>query len=256
MEKRGQVTIFIIIAIVIVAVVFLAIILVPKILPKTKTQIQMLDPETYVSDCININLEPMVETLASQGGYFELGNCIFYKNICRHYLCYTTLPYTACINQEPLLKEHIEQLLKDELENQNVVQNCINNFAENSRRENWDVTTCSVPMFSVNLTEGRVRVLIKCDMTMTKGQESRHFEEIEPALKWPLYEFVLVVKDIINEEHENTDFKPIPYMLLNNWIKIEKYKADESKIYTLIEKSTGKEFVFAVRNMVIPGGFI
>ncbi len=254
MNKRGQVTLFIIIAVVIVAVVAITIVFLPRLLPR-KEMPAVLDPEAYISDCINLHLEPLVETLASQGGYIELGNCIFYKDVCRHYLCYTTTSYEACINQEPLLKEHVEEELKNKLRSENVIRNCINNFAEAARKQNWDISVCQVPKFSINLTEGKVNVPIECEITMTKGEDSRRFEELNPYLEWPLYEFVLLAKEIIDEEITNTDFDPVAYMLRHYWVEIEKFRAsDGSKIYTLRERNSGKEFVFAIRNYVLPGG--
>jgi len=255
MEKRGQVTLFIIIAIIVVTLAILAIIFIPRLAPRERLPPTILDPEAYIGDCINQHLEPAVETLASQGGYLELGNCIFYKDVCRHYLCYTTTPYINCTNQEPMLKEHIEQELASELrEPTNKVRECINSFAEAARKDNWDVTTCSTPKFSVNLTEGRVNVPIICEINMAKGEDVRRFEELSPFLEWPLFEFVIVTKEIINEEIENCKFDPLAYMMRHYWVEIEKFPIDGTNIYTLRERQSGKEFVFAIRNCVKPGG--
>ncbi len=256
-SKKGQVTLFIIIAIIIVAIVLLAVIFVPRLLPRERLPPTVLDPEAYIADCVNLHLEPAVETLASQGGYLELGNCIFYHDVCRHYLCYTTEPYEACINQEPLLKEHIEEELERELrEPTNKVRQCINNFAEAARKQNWDVSTCQTPKFSVNLSEGKINVHIICEITMSKGEDVRHFEELNPYLEWPLFEFVILTKEIIDDEITNTDFDPVAYMLLHYWVEIEKFRTSEgNKIYTLSEREPpNREFVFAVRNYVLPPG--
>lgn len=256
-DKKAQVTLFIIIAIVIVAIIIFALILVPKLFPKKIPAAKITDPEAYIQDCINLALEPMVETLASQGGYLELGNCIFYKNVCRHYLCYVTIPYTACVNQEPLLKEKIESILKQKLQQDNVVSNCINKFQEAASKQGYDVSTCASPTFSVNLTEGKVNVPIKCEMTLVKGEEVKRIEKINPYLQWPLFEFVLLTKEIINDEITNTDFDPVAYMLMHFWVEIEKFRtSDDSKIYILRERASGKEFVFAVRNYVLPPGLM
>ncbi|MCL6579312.1 MAG: hypothetical protein K6T73_08000 [Candidatus Bathyarchaeota archaeon] len=253
--KKAQVTLFIIIAIVIIAIVVLAFVLAPRLFPRKVIPTKITDPEAYIGDCINFALEPMVELLASQGGYLELGNCIFYREVCRHYLCYTTIPYTPCVNQEPLLKEKIESILKQKLQQDNVVRSCINKFEEAASKQGYDVSVCASPTFSINLTEGKVNVPITCAITLAKGEDVKRIEKINPYLKWPLYEFVYVVKDIINDEITNTGFSPAFYMLRHYWIKIEKFRTSNgSKIYTLHERASGKEFVFAVRNYVLPGG--
>ncbi|MEM2933058.1 MAG: hypothetical protein QW622_02530, partial [Candidatus Pacearchaeota archaeon] len=64
-------------------------------------------------------------------------------------------------------------------------------------------------------------------------------------------------KEIINDEITNTDFDPVAYMLMHFWVEIEKFRtSDDSKIYTLRERASGKEFVFAVRNYVLPPGLM
>jgi len=255
--NKGQITLFIIIAIVVVAAVILAFVLAPYLFPKKISLVAVTEPEAYLQNCINQQLEPLVEKIASQGGYLELENCIFYRGVCRHYLCYTTRPYTACINQEPLLKEHIESLLKTELQQDNIVVSCINNFKEAAKRQGYEVSVCAPEQlrFSVNLTEGKVNVPITCAITMAKGEETRSFEKYNPHLRWPLFEFVMLTKQIIDEEITNTDFDPVAYMLRHYSIEIEKFRtSDDSKIYTLRERATGKEFVFAVRNYVLPPG--
>ncbi|MCX8194269.1 MAG: hypothetical protein N3G19_02835 [Candidatus Pacearchaeota archaeon] len=257
MNKKAQVTLFIIIAIVVVAIIILAFILVPRLFPREKIAVKPTDPEAYIQDCINLALEPAVKLLASQGGYLELGNCIFYKNVCRHYLCYTNTPYPPCVNQEPLLKEKIESILKTKLQQNNVVSNCIVKFQETAKKQGYDVSVCASPTFSVNLTEGKVNVPIKCEITIAKGEEVKRFEKLEPYLKWPLFEFVMLAKQIINEEITNTDFDPIAYMVRHYLIEIEKFRtSDDSKIYTLRERASGKEFVFAIRNYVLPPGIL
>ncbi|MEM2605366.1 MAG: hypothetical protein QXI41_02320 [Candidatus Pacearchaeota archaeon] len=254
-SKRGQVMLFIIVALVIVALaIFFFFIRKPG---KSKPS-EALSPEAYLQDCINLELEPAVEKLASQGGYLELGNCIFYRNVCRHYLCYTTMPYKACVNQEPLLKEKIESILKEKLQQENVVKNCINNFAKAAKKDGYEVSTCQEhglePSFSVILEKGRISFPVNCTITLKKVQEIK-FENFDLNLRWPLYEFVVLAKEIINEEITNTDFDPVAYMLRHYWVEIEKFRtSDDSKIYTLRDRNSKKEFVFAVRNYVLSPG--
>jgi hypothetical protein len=97
-------------------------------------------------------------------------------------------------------------------------------------------------------------------MTLTKGEERRTFENVTSSLNWPLYDFIMVSKDIINDEKIGY-FNDIAYMIGHPWIDIEKDRIsnsnplyDGSIIYSLREKSTGKMFVFAVRSKVLPKG--
>jgi len=255
MQKRGQVTLFIIIAIVIVAVVILAFILAPKLLPQMRFAGKAIDPETYVQDCINNVLEPDVELLASQGGYLkQLELYIIYKQVHVGYLCYTNLDNQPCFNQQPFLKDSVEKQLTDDLRSGNIVTSCINEFRDAAQKQGYDVSVCPSPKFSVNLTESKVNVPITCQITMTKGQETKTVEKLNPFLKWPLYEFVLVSREIVDEEISYGNFGQQAYMMAHPWISIDRFKAESTTIYTLKEISSSKIFMFAVRNFVKSGG--
>lgn len=260
-KNRGQVTLFIIIGIVVVAVVLLAIFLVPKVTqPKTQPGGAM-DPGAYVSSCVNDELEPIVETLSNQSGYLNVtGNGIVFENVFRRYLCYTSQYYFACVDQEPLLKEKVEETLKAELIRLGSVSKCVNNFVENAKTKGYEITSCSTPSFSIKLVNGRINIPIICQMSLTKGEEIKRFENVTASLSWPLYDFIMVSKDIINDEKVGY-FNDIVYMMGHQWIEIEKNRIsnadplyDGSIVYILRERSTGKTFAFAVRSKVLPRG--
>lgn len=250
-SKRGQVTLFIILAIIIVAIVVLAIIFVPKLFPGARVPAKPTDPQTYIGDCINLVLEPMVENISAQGGYIDLGNCVFYKDYCRHYLCYSTTP-PPCQSQEPLLKEHVEQVLKAKLQQQNVITNCINSFTNAATQQGYEVSVCAPNQlkFNVTLTEGKVNVPINCSITMTKGNDVRKVDKIEPFLRWPLYEFVVLTNRIISDEQQKGTFDYVNFMQIpqNRWVEISIERKTEvnAKIYLLKERTTEKTFGFSV----------
>ena len=260
-SKRGQVTLFVIIAVVIVAVVVLAIILAPR-LTKPKAQVNdQMNPETYIADCINDELEHMVKTIAEQGGSLELKNCIFYKDICRTYLCYQNIPNTACVNQEPMLKGKIESRLKTKLQQENIIPNCVDDFKQAAIQKQYSIDACTSPQFAVILIPGKVTVQINCSISLDRNDEHKRFTTINPALDWPLYEFVITTGEIINTEILNTDFDPSVYISLNPWIDIYKFRSSDeigtSKIYVLKDRVSGNEFGFALKNNYwVPAGVL
>lgn len=252
--KRGQLTIFVIIAIIIVALVVLAIIFIPRMAKPKIPSSQALDPAVYVSDCINQELEPMVETLSVQGGYID-GDvfCVPYNDFCRQYLCFST-QNKPCSSTWPLLKEHIEAEIKDKLQTKSVVKNCIDDFAASSRAKGYETTTCNTNAidFSVNISEGRASVPINCQITLEKGQEVKKFNQVVPAMNSPLYDFIILAQQIILEEQKNGKFDFATYDTLpqNRAIQISLMPINNNiKIYTLKELKTNKEFTFAVSGM-------
>ncbi len=251
--KKAQVTLFVIIAVVIVALVISAIILVPKITKPKILKTDVMNPETYIADCIKDDLEPMVNLISKQGGYLdsENQNSIFYQDYFRTYLCYQSTPYTTCINQKPMLKEHVESVLKDRLKQDNIVSGCIEDFSSTARQKGYDVSNCSSSQlqFNVTLIQGKVTVPINCPIILDKDEEHKQFTTINPALNWPLYDFVIISQRIILDEQQKGTFDWVAYsqIPINRWVEITPFRINDNiKIYTIKERSTGKEFTFAL----------
>lgn len=254
-SKRGQVTLFIIIAIVIVAVVVLLLVLIRPWGPREP--IKPVEPKSYIAECVNVALEPLVETTASQGGYLEKPPIWIYSPYSESYvgyLCLSTLYYEPCVNQQPALKEYIEEQLKNELDSKGIVSNCTISCADNARKQGWDVSVCDTPLFNVTLTEVKVSIDIVCPMTFTKGDEVMRFERFEPALAWPLYDFVTVANKIVDSIITYGDFDEVSYCLAYPWIHIREEMAVGTKLYMLEEVETGKSFSFAIRNFASSPG--
>jgi len=260
-NKRGQTTIFIIVAIVIVAIVLIAFVVVPRFTKKESPISEVIDPEAYITDCINLELEPLVEEISTKGGYLDPltapARCIFYQGICRPYLCYTPNNFEACINQEPMLKEHIEKILLEKIREEELVEVCINNFKNAAQKKGWQTNTCLNPQYTITLSQGKINIPINCDITMEKGEETRNINEFDLFLEWPLFEFVMLTQEIINKEITNSNFDPLTYMWRNPNIEVIKFSgSNEAEIYTLKLRNREDEFVFAIRNYVIPQGVL
>ena len=106
-NKRGQVTIFIIIGILIVAGVVLFFVLRPEIdITKEKA---IKKPQTYIHSCIKPELEKVVNKISLQGGSLEPSPSTVYRGEKIAYLCYVDVPYYECIVQQPFLKTHIKK---------------------------------------------------------------------------------------------------------------------------------------------------
>ena len=90
MNKRGQIAIFVIVAVMIVAVV-----LVVFLNPGGKIGISRdVNPSSYLSNCIEPKVEETIEILSRQGGYMVPENYVLYQNEKIQYLCYTNKQYS------------------------------------------------------------------------------------------------------------------------------------------------------------------
>lgn len=112
-ENKGQVTIFIIIAIFVVAIGVLIYTLSPQI--RTGIQKETKNPEEFIQTCLEEEIEDAVKTLSPQGGSIEPVHYILYQDERIEYLCYTNEELRTCVVQQPLLKQHIESEIEEEI---------------------------------------------------------------------------------------------------------------------------------------------
>ena len=104
-KKKGQVTIFIIIAVLVVAIGVAIYMLSPGI--RTGITGETKNPEQFIQTCLEDEIKDTVETLSLQGGSIEPEHYILYQDERIEYLCYTNEYYEKCVVQQPLLKSHI-----------------------------------------------------------------------------------------------------------------------------------------------------
>src|SRR3989344_7255597 len=107
LNKKGQVAIFIMIAIVIVAVI-LAVFLYPRASIESTSE---FTPTSYLKSCIEPDVKRSLEVLGKNGGYLQPEGFLEYKSEKIKYLCYVSEYYKTCTIQQPLLKEQVEKEL-------------------------------------------------------------------------------------------------------------------------------------------------
>jgi len=106
-NKKAQVTIFIIIAIVIVGAALLFYFLIPK--TETEVVFDETNPQAYIQTCIEDKIKDTIEIISLQGGsieplpYFSYYDNEMKKSYSVEYLCYTSEYYVPCQIQRPFL---------------------------------------------------------------------------------------------------------------------------------------------------------
>ena len=130
-EKKGQVTIFIIIAILIIGAAVTIYLLIPK--AETEAVFDAGNPQGFIQTCLEDEIEKTVDLVSSQGGSVNPEHIILYEDNRVEYLCYTTEYYLPCKIQRPLLTEHIEDEIRNDISEE--VEVCFNNLQENYRNK-------------------------------------------------------------------------------------------------------------------------
>jgi hypothetical protein len=247
-NKRSQITIFIIIAVVLVLLIALAFIFWPKI----KIYITGIEPNSYIKDCAMKAINEAKEKTGLQGGSLEPENYLLYKDEKLDYLCYTSEYYKTCLIQMPLLKQHVEA----EIENyaKDKVAQCVDNLKRDMETKGYSVEYKSSNL-KINFEPNNLVVTIDSGFTATKGDSSQTYDNFKFSERSGFYTLMMIVSSIINWEARYGGSESTIYMTYYPNVKVQKITRDEGTAYLLGDRNTGEQFNFATRSLMWPAGY-
>jgi len=251
-NKKAQVTIFIIIGVIIVAGAILVVSFFPQIRNALTGQEQT--PQNYIQTCVKKGLEEAVEKVSLQGGSMNPEYYSLHSGVKVQYLCYTNENYKMCNLQKPGFKKLVETEIRDEIDEE--VTNCFNAMVDSYRRKGY------VP----ELTDGEKEVEILPDgissrfgykLTLTKGEDTQEHDSFVVMINSNLYQFVGIADGIAKLESEFGDVEPTWYMEFYPYLRVYRQgKSDGTKIYIIEHKDTNEKFMFSIRSLVFPSGYV
>jgi hypothetical protein len=243
--RKGQVTIFILIAIVIFAVLLII------FYPNLKAFVTPTVPVGYIEECISEDLDKAVDRLMMQGGSLNPKLHFAYAGNKIEYLCYTNEYFVPCVVQQPLLIDHIERELKGYIESR--ARSCLSSMVDEMKSRGYSVSS-QYRGTDVELAAGNVNVIINAKVILTKDgtQTFNKFEIKKPS---SLYDLAAVATSIVKVETKYGDMETLAYMAAYRILEVERLRqGDGSTVYILRDINTGDEFMFAVRSLAYPGG--
>ena len=242
--RKGQVTIFIIIAIIIVSVGALLYFFVPSIRNSIGTRIE--NPNDFIDTCVKDKLRESVELVSANGGSIEPEHTVNYKGEEIEYLCYTNRDFVLCSVEQPFLRKHIEEEIYDNI--RDVAVECFGDLEKVYRNRGYDVNLEPFEM-KVELLPKRVVVTFNSELVLTKGETER-YEQFVVFMNNNLYELVGIANSILEKETLSGIAQLDFYRSIYGQINFERnYLADETKIYSLTDRTSGDKFRFASRSL-------
>jgi len=250
-KKRGQVTIFIIIAIIIVAVALLIYSFYPAI--KTGLGFDEETPQKFIQNCLEKEIKTNTEKLSLQGGSLIPEHYIIYNNEKIEYLCYTNEYYKTCVMQQPLLKQHIENEIENEIREEAAA--CFNSMRDSYQKKGYNVVMTAGET-NVELLPKRIISTFGYSLTLTKGEDTKQHDSFSVIVNNNLYELVNIANSILDYEVAYGDSETTIYMDYYHDLKVEKMKqTDGSKVYILTDRNSLDKFQFATRSLAWPPGY-
>lgn len=248
-DKRAQIAIFAIIAILLVAAIALLFYLKPEL----RSMGAELHPIAYIENCMRENAEVAIGMLGNQGGNLNPTGFVSYNSNRVAYLCYTTSYYSKCVNQDPLLKYSVESEITGYVYPK--LQACLSNLKRSYEKKGYSVDM-GPQLIETSLQPKKVVVSLGMPLTLQKsGGETKRYENFEAVLLSPIYDQVMLAQEIANSETRYGDFDQLTYMLYKPSTDIEKKSQGEATIYILTDRNSGKKFQFAIRSYIMPPGF-
>lgn len=246
--RKGQVTLFVILAVIIVAVI--AVIF---IFPEVNVFSSELNPSSYLRTCIEPEIENVKSVLSEQGGYYNPTNYALYKGIKFQYLCYTSEYYTPCTVQQPLLLKHIENEIKNYIGPR--AKQCYEDLKDQYEKKGYEIKGGSS---SINVSIIPENIIIDFSAPLTISREdTQTFQKFSVSLNSNWYDLIMTSFNIIQYESIFGDSETNLYIAYYPNLIVEKTRRDDgSTIYQLSDATTGDKFAFATRSLVWPQGLV
>ncbi|MEA3414314.1 MAG: hypothetical protein U9Q99_02200 [Nanoarchaeota archaeon] len=249
--ERGQVTIFVILALVIIVVGVLVYAFLPGI--KSTVSLDSKNPNAYLQDCLEDDVEEAVEMLALQGGSQNPSNYYAYDGNNIEYLCYTSEDRKLCNVQKPLIYSSFEKELEKELETE--IDSCFEALRNDFDKKGYQVNLRKEG-YSVEILPEKILLNLNYELDLSKGSVEK-YDSFSIFLDNNIYQLLGIAKSIVDRESNFGEAPTEAYMMLYRDLKVEKLKqSDETKIYIITNKKTGEVFQFASRSLAASQGII
>jgi len=246
--KRGQITIFVILAIIIIAIV-----LIIFLYPEIQTRFfQAPDPNSYLKSCVEEELKESLEMVMQQGGSLNPKNYVLYENKKVEYLCYINEDYQTCIMQQPLLLQHIEAEVKENIEPK--IRKCAASLKKELEEKGYNVQAGTAKT-SVSIIPDNIIIIVDYPLTVSKETTS-NYKSFEYSIKSEAYDLIMIATSILNYEAHYGGAESTVYMTYYPSVKVEQKKLSErGTVYILTDRDTGESLYFASKSLNWPAGY-
>lgn len=250
-DKKAQITIYIIIAVVIVAVVILFLVLRAGIIPNPLSSSEIKDANSYLEECVEEEVSDALGILGPRGGTIEP---VLYKNFKFtdetkaykiSYLCYNADDKAQCVIQYPNLQGHVESEIKNYVEG--TVDSCLSDLNKSYERAGYQ-TKISGEGYEVKLSENKVSINFNQKIELTKSDQSTIRSNLAAEIPTRIYSLMNTAQEIVNDETSKCSFDAASFSMNHPEKEIDTFRTeDKTLIYTVTLRDSGEFFRFALK---------
>jgi len=250
-NKRAQVTIFIIIAILIIVVIF-AIVYFNGWFKFEKSSTE--NPKEYIENCMLVSVKGVEETIIKSNTYpnFNSSNYILYEQEKIPYLCTVSEFYKPCIPQDPVMLIRVKQLMENKVARD--VETCLAKLYTDLENENY-VVTKKEGEISLDILPGSINIKLNETIFISKDENSYTISDFGVNYGTKFYDMIKLAQTITNYESTYCEFNKLNWMKTYSDVIIATTRtSDQTKIYSLKDRMTEREIKFAIKTCVLPAG--
>ena len=247
-NKRGQLTLFILIGIFILLVGTISIYFYnPSIFsfggPNVNTN-------TF-EFCVKESLDNLVVNLSKTGGFTGSYFNKTHMGISVPYVCYSDEYYKPCVVQTPFL----ENVFKESFENsiEEGVQKCYDKFIGDFKRQGYKVREGGINL-DVEILAEEIVLDVQAPLSILDGDSSSSFEKITLEIPTPIYSILSLANTIVSSETTVGDFDLVQSQLYYPNMIVNTFKPGDGTVIYVINQGDIK-YKFAIRSYVFPPGY-
>jgi len=246
-QKRGQVTIFIIVAIIIVFGI-IAFFSFSNFSFSTNSQKSL-----YIESCIENELQDSLAELALNAGQINPSFTTMYMDENISIVCYTSEYYKPCVVQQPFLKQTFEDSLNKVMKPK--IESCYETGIDELKSKGYNVVSGKLSYDIKINPDGTIKVELKAPTTISSDEDTTaRVENFEIIMASNLYEVITVANSILQFETHYGDAEVSSFMLYYPDLKIEKIRRDGGiRIYVITSEEI--EYKIASRSYAWPAGY-
>lgn len=250
--NRGQVAIWIILAVVLVASLILFFLLqrFPDIVGPGESD-RAFDFQSYLDECVQQSANEALNIMLPQGGLISPKNTIIYEGANVEYICKHLGSYDNCVHQHSALSEEMEEEIARYISPR--VEECFAEIRSTNRLAKIEIGETG--RIDVKLIPEKAIITIEKDISIEKQGERRNFDTLKIEVRTRAFNLARIAMEIGSQESKFGYFEYHGFNLLYRDYYVEYHAIyDGNEIYTIRDNKTGKFMRVAVRGSVNPHG--
>ncbi len=246
-SKRGQMMLWIVLAVFLVGAIFLFAYTGNKIHTNNP---EIAHPGSAIEGCVRDAIDEMTKKMMPQGGFAEPKHYKLYKNTKVEYLCDNLGFFAPCVQQHPLFLEEMRGILENYVKEK--TDECFRTLKKRYEQRATNVELGEQAL-SLSWGVGKIKVNITRMMKLSKGGKILTVDEFPVEMNHPLYVLGSVAVEIANQEARYCHFDSLGYSILSPEVNIKQaVMSDETSIYQIQDTASKKELWIAIRSCVVP----